>query len=258
MRGLDSAYTGIVSSVVCCAGSNTSMLLGLQRRTLVRHFDLSYCVLGAAGRKGASFDFHLRLGHWSNSTQYELHAGLKSNMHTPGKQGMFTCLNRAWLATPVGIAIAVLSLGSGHAEFAAPETLSPYIIAQFCPQDAKQCPDGSYVSRTGPSCTFAPCSGASTGLAPGTVVEPAQVCPQDAKQCPDGSYVSRTGPKLRFRCMLERRNRAGARDSCRIWADLPSRCKTMPEWQLCDENWPKLHVCCMPAPHYQTATSAPC
>lgn len=27
----------------------------------------------------------------------------------------------------------------------------------FCTMDAKQCPDGSYVGRTGPSCQFAPC-----------------------------------------------------------------------------------------------------
>jgi hypothetical protein len=30
--------------------------------------------------------------------------------------------------------------------------------AVVCPQDAKQCPDGSYVSRTGPNCEFAECS----------------------------------------------------------------------------------------------------
>ena len=29
--------------------------------------------------------------------------------------------------------------------------------AQVCPQDAKMCPDGSYVSRTGPNCEFAAC-----------------------------------------------------------------------------------------------------
>ncbi len=29
--------------------------------------------------------------------------------------------------------------------------------AVFCPMDAKLCPDGSYVSRTGPNCEFAPC-----------------------------------------------------------------------------------------------------
>jgi hypothetical protein len=54
-----------------------------------------------------------------------------------------------------------------------------------CTDDAKQCPDGSYVGRSGPACEFAPCP-------------TAQVCAQDAKQCPDGSYVSRTGPSCAF------------------------------------------------------------
>ncbi len=27
----------------------------------------------------------------------------------------------------------------------------------FCTQDAKECPDGSYVGRTEPKCEFAPC-----------------------------------------------------------------------------------------------------
>jgi len=30
---------------------------------------------------------------------------------------------------------------------------------QICTQDAKQCPDGSYVSRIEPGCQFAPCPG---------------------------------------------------------------------------------------------------
>jgi hypothetical protein len=29
----------------------------------------------------------------------------------------------------------------------------------FCPQDAKMCPDGSFVGRVAPSCAFAPCPG---------------------------------------------------------------------------------------------------
>ncbi len=28
-----------------------------------------------------------------------------------------------------------------------------------CTMEAKQCPDGSYVGRTGPDCEFAPCPG---------------------------------------------------------------------------------------------------
>lgn len=60
--------------------------------------------------------------------------------------------------------------------------------AVACDADAKLCPDGSYVGRTGPSCEFAPCPGASS------------VCATDAKQCPDGTWVGRSGPKCEFVC----------------------------------------------------------
>ena len=33
----------------------------------------------------------------------------------------------------------------------------PKEIPVFCTQDAKLCPDGSYVGRSGPNCDFAPC-----------------------------------------------------------------------------------------------------
>lgn len=65
--------------------------------------------------------------------------------------------------------------------------ICPEDSQKACTEEAKQCPDGSYVSRTGPNCEFAPCpSGGNTA------------CPQDAKQCPNGSYVSRTGPNCEF------------------------------------------------------------
>ena len=38
-----------------------------------------------------------------------------------------------------------------------PENGSVSKLPVFCTQDAKQCPDGSYVSRQGPNCEFAPC-----------------------------------------------------------------------------------------------------
>lgn len=43
------------------------------------------------------------------------------------------------------------------------ETLNrnPTIDNVICAQDAKQCPDGSYVSRAGLNCEFAPCPGES-------------------------------------------------------------------------------------------------
>lgn len=36
-----------------------------------------------------------------------------------------------------------------------------------CTQEARQCPDGSYVSRIGPACEFARCPGESTGALTG-------------------------------------------------------------------------------------------
>ncbi|MBX4209290.1 hypothetical protein KW799_01140 [Candidatus Parcubacteria bacterium] len=33
----------------------------------------------------------------------------------------------------------------------------------YCTLDAKLCPDGSYVGRTGPKCEFAQCPGTATG-----------------------------------------------------------------------------------------------
>lgn len=42
-------------------------------------------------------------------------------------------------------------------------TRSPAVIAPepptACTMEARQCPDGSYVGRTGPQCAFAPCPG---------------------------------------------------------------------------------------------------
>jgi hypothetical protein len=69
-----------------------------------------------------------------------------------------------------------------------------------CTEEAKQCPDGSYVGRTGPKCEFSECPGTPNptpipkpGDNPGPVA-----CTMDAKQCPDGSYVGRIGPKCEF------------------------------------------------------------
>lgn len=109
-----------------------------------------------------------------------------------------------------------------------------------CPQDIKMCLDGSYVSRTGPGCTFADCeiwgevsvdrcaaSDALIECPDGSYVGPSGPdcgyvcpddatplptpaptpidgkkidCPMDAMQCPDGSYVGRSGPDCSFAC----------------------------------------------------------
>ena len=48
----------------------------------------------------------------------------------------------------------------------APEPSIP--PGRACTMEAKACPDGSYVSRTGPNCEFAPCPGDSAGGSAGS------------------------------------------------------------------------------------------
>lgn len=57
----------------------------------------------------------------------------------------------------------------------------------MCTTEAKMCPDGSGVGRTGPNCEFAPCPG-----------EQPVACTEEAKVCPDGSSVGRVGPSCEF------------------------------------------------------------
>ena len=62
----------------------------------------------------------------------------------------------------------ILYLGSGDSRFPS----VPEEDQVFCTQEAKLCPDGSYVGRTGPQCEFAACPGAdSTELPTGYTLE---------------------------------------------------------------------------------------
>jgi hypothetical protein len=95
-----------------------------------------------------------------------------------------------------------------------------------CTEEAKICPDGSSVGRTGPECHFAPCPGEAgvsedsegqSGEGESSEAVPQRppagkpgspryiprdqeqiACPMDAKICPDGTGVSRTGPNCEF------------------------------------------------------------
>lgn len=62
---------------------------------------------------------------------------------------------------PIIIAIGALLLlvigGVGGYYLAQPKQISPPASSKACPADAKLCPDGSTVGRTGPNCDFAPC-----------------------------------------------------------------------------------------------------
>lgn len=88
-----------------------------------------------------------------------------------------------------------------------------------CSEEARLCPDKSYVHRSGPSCDFETCPTANGRIeeVPVTTSTPAvihhdtsatstsatpppkgTVCTMEAKQCPDGSYVGRGGPSCQF------------------------------------------------------------
>jgi hypothetical protein len=102
--------------------------------------------------------------------------------------------------------------------------LAPYLDALLpqkqlaCTQEAKVCPDGSTVVRTGSSCTFMPCPNDNLPDRPGIKEEPFIVpvsppavpstktpptkkevmCTQDAKMCSDGSFVGRVAPSCDY------------------------------------------------------------
>lgn len=71
------------------------------------------------------------------------------------------------IAVPIGL-LFYLQIGnltdgtSGVGNTSVLKDMKPEILKEenkvFCTQDAKQCSDGSYVSRTGPNCEFAECS----------------------------------------------------------------------------------------------------
>lgn len=81
--------------------------------------------------------------------------------------------------------------------------LAPPVHAQAqgiaCTQEAKKCPNGSFVGRTGPHCEFAPCPGADEdrNAPPKDAAPPADgghMCPMFRKLCPGGGSVGPEGP----------------------------------------------------------------
>ena len=54
------------------------------------------------------------------------------------------------------VAIAIISLGAWYIVYQQPKTQNEQNQVA-CPQDAKLCPDGSYVARLGPKCEFEVC-----------------------------------------------------------------------------------------------------
>ncbi len=90
------------------------------------------------------------------------------------------------------ITIAAMACSPSPAE--PPQT--PATETKACTQEAKVCPDGTAVSRTGPHCEFAPCPDASASAPP--AAGEGKMCAQDVRECPDGSFVSRKPPSCDF------------------------------------------------------------
>ncbi len=65
-----------------------------------------------------------------------------------------------------------------------------------CTMEAKACPDGTSVGRTGPSCEFSPCPVTETPQEGSGVAMVA--CTMDARVCPDGTSVGRVAPTCEF------------------------------------------------------------
>jgi hypothetical protein len=68
-----------------------------------------------------------------------------------------------------------------------PESIPLQDSLVSCTEEAKICPDGTSVGRTGPKCEFEPCP-----------VEALVACTLELKTCPDGTSVGRTGPNCEF------------------------------------------------------------
>lgn len=87
----------------------------------------------------------------------------------------------------------------------------PKTVNRACTEEAKLCPDGSAVGRTGPNCEFAACPeiqnandansnrpATNANTAPGNVNDSEIACATDVRSCSDGSYVQRVPPSCEF------------------------------------------------------------
>ncbi len=92
----------------------------------------------------------------------------------------------------IGIAVIVLA--------AAAVIFWPELFRQkpvYCTQEAKQCPDGSYVGRAGPNCEFSPCENEGKNFDSGIsgIVLLGPVCPvvkdPPEPECADKPYAAK-------------------------------------------------------------------
>lgn len=115
------------------------------------------------------------------------------------------------------IALALLVIGLvtfAAAYFSSLSERSTPVKNRACTEEAKLCPGGTTVSRTGPNCEFTACPSMTLPDYPGLAEEPIVVpgsgvkdegkiedgvmCTQEVKMCSDGSYVGRSGPNCAF------------------------------------------------------------
>ena len=116
---------------------------------------------------------------------------LQKQLETPTtvKNTKYIAINRPTLPAPIKCSMEAKICPNGSTVTrTGPKCQFPAcpISPIACSRDAKVCPDGSTVTRTGPKCQFPACP-----------ISPI-VCPMEAKICPDGSSVGRTGPKCEF------------------------------------------------------------
>lgn len=91
-------------------------------------------------------------------------------------------MNRKGFINIIIIILVAVVTGAGI-YFSLNRKTVPSIPPIACTQEAKQCPDGSYVGRTGPNCEFAKCP---------EIIDPSPVteCKKDS-DCPSPQYVCR-------------------------------------------------------------------
>ena len=93
-----------------------------------------------------------------------------------------------WKGLIAGIALIVLIALAGLLYRNASET----VVSNACTADAKVCPDGTAVGRTGPNCSFAPCAPPNVELASSSI---AYVLPSGFSTipAPDGDTIASYG-----------------------------------------------------------------
>jgi hypothetical protein len=100
--------------------------------------------------------------------------------HTQRRAVLVVTVMVIFVALACGVAGYMVGLRQGRAQTSSSRTptssspLTPLAVSplpsaggaqQACTQEAKICPDGSSVGRTGPNCAFAPCPGDTTPTA---------------------------------------------------------------------------------------------